>query len=100
MIGSFAIKCTPNLRWEFNIIRVRVNGGLGNQLFKFFHGLKTALKYNKNLFPSLVKFFYLHGNILKSSSNQYSTSSSFFNKANLSHLHDTCVIKFLGSFVK
>ena len=33
---------------ELSIIKVRLNGGLGNQLFKFFHGLKVALKYGEN----------------------------------------------------
>ncbi len=31
------------------IIKIRLSGGLGNQLFKFFHGLKIAHVYNKDL---------------------------------------------------
>lgn len=76
MIGSFAIKCTPNLRWEFNIIRVRVNGGLGNQLFKFFHGLKTALKYNKNL--SIDLSWYEHRYMNSNKVNSRTFELSFF----------------------
>ena len=35
--------------WEPIIIKVRVTGGLGNQLFKFFHGLKIADNFQKDL---------------------------------------------------
>ena len=31
------------------IIKIRISGGLGNQLFKFFHGLKTAHLHRKEL---------------------------------------------------
>ena len=42
--------------WEPIIIKVRVTGGLGNQLFKFFHGLKIAEDFQKDLFIDISWF--------------------------------------------
>ena len=62
------------------IIKVRITGGLGNQLFKFFHGLKIAHIYNENLIIDISWF--KHGYMNSNKVNNRTYELSFFEPIN------------------
>lgn len=66
--------------WEPIIIKVRVSGGLGNQLFKFFHGLKIADNYQSNLIIDISWF--KHSYMVSSRVNNRKYELSYFERIN------------------
>ena len=62
------------------IIKVRITGGLGNQLFKFFHGLKVANIYNEHLIIDISWF--KHGYMSSNKVNNRTYELSYFEPIN------------------
>ena len=62
------------------IIKVRITGGLGNQLFKFFHGLKVANFYDEQLIIDVSWF--KHGYMTSNKVNNRTYELSFFEPIN------------------
>jgi hypothetical protein len=72
------------LDWE-TIIKVRITGGLGNQLFKFFHGLKIADNFHKDLIIDIS--WYKHGYMTSSKVNNRTYELSYFELLNSFPIH-------------
>jgi hypothetical protein len=69
------------IRLGRKVIKVRITGGLGNQLFKFFHGLKIAHIYDENLI--IDKSWFAHNYMTSDKVNNRTYELSYFDPINL-----------------